>query len=142
MNCIKNQLTHHRLKLSFSILVCSFILAAFFSCHKDCVKPTGINSEWIWEKSESPWGTLTPLNTGEQRKLKIDDYIFREFINDSLVFESQYDLVMRNDSIYDNQTFIVFPSGYEEGIIINGSELVRIEVLWSDGFNHYYDRNE
>jgi len=102
--------------------------------------PTGINGEWIWDKSGSPWGTATPVNTGEQRRLKIDDFIYREIINDSIVFESLYDLIIREDSLYGDQKVIVFPSGYEEGIEISDSELIRIETLWLDGFKHYYHR--
>ena len=72
--------------------------------------------------------------------LKIDDYIYREIINDSVVFESQYDLIIREDSLYADQTLIVFPSGYEEGILVNKSQLRRVETLWFDGFTHYYHR--
>lgn len=115
---------------------------AFFSCGEDSARPTGINGEWIWQKSVSPWGTATPENTGEQRSLNIDDFIYRELINDSIVFESQYDLILREDSIYGDQKYIVFPSGYEEGIDISESELIRIETMWFDGFNHYYHRKK
>jgi len=73
-------------------------------------------------------GTATPENTGEQRMLKIDDYIYREIINDSVVFESQYDLIIREDSLYADQTLIVFPSGYEEGILVNKYQLRRVET--------------
>lgn len=119
-------------------LLCVYIILS--SCEKDCIKPIGISGNWIWDKSVSTWGTWSPENSGERRELKIDDYYYKEFLNDSLVFESQYDLVIRIDSIYGPQSYIVFPSGYEEGISFNESNLVRVETMYIDGFTHYYHR--
>ena len=128
------------MKYFFAILVVICTSVAFFSCENDDVRSTGIYGEWIWEKSVSPLATLTPENSGEQRMLNIDDFIYREIINDVIVFESQYDLIIRMDSLYGDQKYIVFPSGYEEGIDISGSELIRTEAQWFDGFKHYYHR--
>jgi len=129
------------MKYFISILAFIISLVTFISCQEDCVKPSGINGEWIWEKSVSTWGTSTPENTGQQRKLRIDDYVYREIINDSLVFESQYDLIIRNDSCCGDRIFIVFSPGYEEGIGISDSKLIRVETMYFDGFTHYYHRN-
>lgn len=115
-------------------------MAVFVSCEKDCVKPTGINGEWIWQKSVSTWGTWTPENTGEHRKLKIDDFIYREYINDSLVYESQYDLEIREDSVLGPRNFIVFSSGSDLLIGIGESKLLLTEYNWDDGFTYYYNR--
>jgi len=127
--------------VAFSILLI-ISLIPFYSCEKEEIDPADIQGDWIWEKSVGGWVTLTPNNIHEERSLQIDKEYYREFVNGSLVYESPYQLVIRPDSMYGDQRFIVFPSGYEEAVGFSKLKLVRLESMWIDGFTHYYHRRK
>lgn len=112
-------------------------------CDKDCLQDRGINGEWIWIKSVGGFsgGTITPDDVGYTEKLKIDDFIYQVYVNDTLAYESQYDLEIREDSISGPRNYLVFPSGYEEWIGISESELVLDEIMYDDGYTRYYQRD-
>lgn len=116
------------------------------SCKKDdeCIKGVGINGEWIWIESVGGFGgwTWTPETENVTKKLIIDDFIYREFINDSLVLETEYELGISDETLLgtEERTFIRFESGGEQAIIISDSELKLIEQCF-DCFNHRYRRN-
>jgi hypothetical protein len=110
------------------------------SCDNDSSFPKNIKGHWTWEKSVGGWGTLTPENTEEKRSLKIGDYLFKSFINDSLVFESPYDIEIREDPYFDSNTFIIFDSRRRENILLSKCELIWVED-GDDGFTHYYYKN-
>lgn len=126
---------YDKMKNLLSTLSAIILSILFVSCSKDCKEPTGINGEWIWTKSVGYFGTYTPLDLGFNKKLIIDDFIFKQFENDSLIFESQYDLVIR-----EANTFIDFEHGLGYIIDIQGSKLELSEYLWTDGYTHYYIR--
>lgn len=129
-------------RLNLFILIPAFLIAIFtVSCDKDSSHPKGIKGEWTWDRSESGWGTLTPENTEESRSLKIGDYLFRSFINDSLVFESPYDIETREEPYFDSNTFIVFDFKHRENILLRDCELV-LRENGDDGFSHYYYKNK
>jgi hypothetical protein len=110
---------------------------AFASCDKDCVQTTGIEGEWVWTKSIggiAGW-TLTPNSEGINKKLLIDAYTYQEFENDTLIFEDQYDLVIRNSN-----TYIDFENGLSYIIDLETYRLELTEYLWTDGFTHFYLR--
>jgi hypothetical protein len=120
----------------FLFLTClAFVL--FTSCNKDCIKPTGIEGEWIWTKSIGGIGgwTLTPESEGMTKKLIIDPRYYREFVNDTLLFQVQYDLVTRNSVMY-----IDFENGISYIIEVESRNLSLTEYLWSDGYTHAYLR--
>jgi hypothetical protein len=124
------------------ISIAIFVSLITTGCEKDCIKAKGINGEWIWTKSIGgiSGGSFTPKDAGYIERLVIDDFVFKEFINDSLISESQYELETRVDSNLGERNFIVFPSGYEEGIGESESELVFYEIMFIDGFTRYYKR--
>jgi hypothetical protein len=126
--------------LAFVALVITFLP----SCQKDCgcvMPPTGINGEWIWIESVGGIGgwTLTPESEMITKRLYIDDFTFKEFVNDSLVFESDYDLEIRQDTFWDTNRYIMFESGGERAIKIGASELDMHEMCF-DCFSHKYRR--
>lgn len=120
------------------------LLLIFLSCHKytDCEQTPGINGEWIWEKSVGGFGgwTETPASEGVTKKLKIDDFTFEAYVNDSLVFKSAYDLETRIDTFFGTNTYIEFETGGEEAILIKENQLELFEMC-ADCFSHTYKRN-
>lgn len=117
-------------------------LTAFFpSCRKDCPVPAGIYGEWMWVESIGGIGgwTLTPESEMITKRLLIDDFTFKEFVNDSLVFESEYDLEIRQDTFFGTDRYIKFKLGDERAIKIGESEL-EIYELCADCFFHKYQR--
>jgi hypothetical protein len=89
------------MKSTLIIISIAFIFSLVATgCEKECIKAKGINGEWIWTKSIGGifGGTITPKEAGYTERLVIDDFFFQQFINDSLVYESQYELEIRVDS--------------------------------------------
>lgn len=128
-------------------LIFSFILTLIlFGCKKDDerFKANGINGEWIWVESTGGIGgwTLTPESENITKKLIIDDFIYKEFVNDSLVLETEYELGISEEKLIGTKekTFIKFASGGEQAIIMADSELQFIDQCF-DCFNHRYKRN-
>lgn len=111
------------------------------SCDKDCTESSGIRGEWEWEKSTGGLGgwTITPETIMATRTLRIDDLVFREYQNDSLVFESPYDLYTTPDTVWGTNLYITFESGGTEAVILDESNLQLIE-LCADCFEHHYQR--
>lgn len=127
----------------YKLLPLAFFLFLFASCKKEqaCPKPAGIHGEWEWVQSFGGFGgwTNTPESEGYRIKLVIDDLIYREFKNDSLVFESQYDLVIRPDSVWNTNTYIEFDAGGAQAFKIKEDTLFLYD-LCADCFNHVYKR--
>ncbi len=127
-------------------LIALILLILFLSgCTKEnnCPKNTSINGEWIWVKTGgSRAGPITPESTGISKKLIIDDFIYREFQNDSLVLETQYELGISDEELYgtDERTFIEFDSGPKQAIIISETELELIPQCFDCPY-HKYRRN-
>ncbi len=119
------------------------LLLLSMSCHQeeDCVHPAGITGEWIWVKSIGGFGgwTLTPETENIIRKLKIDDFTFEAYVNDSLVFQSAYDLEMRPDTFWGTNRYIQFETGGEQAFLIDGNKLELFDLCF-DCFNHEYKR--
>lgn len=121
----------------------SLLLFLCFSCRKekDCPKPEGIRGEWQWVESVGGIGgwTLTPESEKISKTLRIDDFTYREFVNDSLVYESEYDLEIRKDTFWDTDRYIIFKDGDERAIKITASTLELYELCF-DCFFHKYKR--
>lgn len=130
-----------RNKITKALLCCLLLLP--FSCRKETGCTTGLNGEWIWTASYGGLGgwTLTPESEMATQKLVIDDFFFREYLNDSLVFESEYDLGISEEPLLgtEERAYIEFGSGGIRAIIIGASELELIEQCF-DCFSHQYRR--
>lgn len=122
------------------ILVPIFLFT-LISCDKDCAESSGIRGEWEWIKSTGGFAgtTITPETIMATRTLRIDDLVFREYQNDSLVFESQYDLYTTPDTVWGTNLYITFESGGTRAVILDESDLQIIE-LCADCFEHHYKR--
>jgi len=72
----------------------------------------------------------------------IDDFLYKEFINDSLVLETQYELGISNEPLLgtEEKTFIKFDSGRELAVIIGAIHLELIDQCY-DCYIHRYKRN-
>ena len=124
------------------LLLMGALMLTIMSCHDgDCPKAIGINGEWVWVKSIGGIGgsTLNPDSEGIEQSLFIDDFVYQKYIDDSLVFESAYDLEIRPDSSFGTNTFILFDTGGERAVEIKDSEFVEHELCF-DCFSHYYKR--
>ena len=127
--------------LAISLLFC------LLACHKKddpCEKPTGLAGEWIWVESVGGIGgwTETPATEHQTKTLKIDDYYFREYVNDTLAFESQYDLGISDEVLVGTEarTYIEFtPSGELKAIVTSDTELLLYDQC-IDCFTHRYKR--
>jgi hypothetical protein len=128
------------LKHQFILLV-ALVAIVQLSCSKDCVTQKSISGEWLWIESTGTWGPFTPEMAGYNEILLIDDFYFIRLHNDSLVFESQYDLVIRTDTLSGYTHFIQFAPDYDFAISIKDGELDLIEYQWYDGLTHHYKRN-
>lgn len=135
------------MKINGMNLSLSFILISVLAgCKKedDCYKAIGINGEWIWVESVGGFGgwTLTPESEKMTKKLVIDDFFYKEFVNDSLVLETKYELGISDEPLLgtEEKTFIKFDSGGEQAIIIGDTELEFIDQCF-DCFSHRYKRN-
>lgn len=111
---------------TFSVIL--LIIICLFGCEEDCPAPKGIYGDWKWTKTIIHGYLSTPELLGYTEKLTIDDFTFKRYMNDSLVYESQYDLLIRTDSLNNDRSFIVFSSGHEEGIYVDRKELVLIHT--------------
>ena len=126
----------------FSII----LIINLIGCKKEdeCFKAIGINGEWVWIESVGGIGgwTLTPESEGIMKKLIIDDFKYKEFVNDSLVLETEYELGISDETLLgtEEKTFIRFESGGEQAIVISDSELELIDQCF-DCYNHRFKRN-
>lgn len=120
-------------------------LLALNACQKDegCRQADSINGEWIWIASVGGLAgqTHTPQSDGVTRKLEIDDFFFRQYVDDSLVFEKQYDLEIRKDSLFGTDQYLIFSDGLESAIKIKEPFLEIIELCF-DCYVHEYRRKQ
>jgi hypothetical protein len=123
------------------IIVFCLILLAFMSCDKDYLKPNGIAGVWIWVKSEGGFAdiTLTPATEGISRHLIIDDSYFTVFEDDSIVFQSKYELITKPDAYFETDRYIKFDFGGEEPYIVN-KKVLQLFDQCDDCFFHTYIR--
>lgn len=117
------------------ILTILLTILALTSCDSNNTKSRGIQGEWLWKKSEGFYGTLSPNSLGVHRKLIIDDFTYREYENYTLIFESAYDITVR-----DTITYIDFESGSSLMLNVDDFELQLTEYLWTHGYCHYFIR--
>lgn len=131
------------LKTLHNLLITFLLALLLYGCEKDCAKPNGIYGDWVWTKTIdiASGYAITPAELGYNEKLKIDDFMYRSYINDSLSYESQYDLIVKTDSNNNERHFIVFASGYEEAIHIGESELIIAESIFVHQRRIHYRRD-
>ena len=133
------------MKKNHASLIFSFILALLsLGCEKDIKYRTAINGEWVWVESVGGFGgwTLTPESENKTRRLIIDDFLYKEYVNDSLVLETLYDLGISEKSLVgtEERTFIELATGRKQAIVLRGSELELIDQC-IDCFSHRYRRD-
>jgi len=127
------------------ICILCILLVISMSCDKenDVRISLPIQGEWVWVESVGgdAGETFTPENTIKTSKLIIDDFILQEFINDSLVLETEYELGISSETFFGTKgrTTIKFasagsrqtlPPGLDRGtleIVVEETELTLIE---------------
>ena len=118
------------------------LLFLTLGCSKDelDVKKVLVQGEWNWISSYGGEAgeTLTPENTMSTATLKIDKFIFREYFNDSLIFETSYSLTETDDpSFSSTNTLIELGNGNILAIVIEDSNLELIEQCFDCYFHKY-----
>lgn len=85
--------------------------------------------------------TLTPESENITRKLIISDDIYREYVNDTLVYEKKFVSGISKDKLIDTdvRTYIQFESGEKLATIVRRSDLELIEQC-IDCFKYYYTK--
>jgi hypothetical protein len=117
-------------------------VATFTACKDDDpVNATGIEGDWRWLQSYGGIAGITIFadSVNYTRHLEIDSDTYREFQDDSLVFQAGYNIETRADSLFGTNKVIAFTTGYELAIIQNGNDLKLIEICF-DCFEHTYVR--
>ncbi len=103
---------------------------------------SNIVDEWIWVKSEGGVGGLylTPENTGWNIRLEIGDSTWREFRNDTLIFDRKYTFKPDTNRLFygGNINFENPPSNYVEIVHC----LLELQYGFSDTPINYYRRKE
>lgn len=131
------------MKIIHRFLFFSCFALSLVSCKKDddCKTAIGINGKWRWVKSVGGIGgnTFTPGTEKKTKVLRIDDFVFREFTDGAVSFESSYQLEVRQDTVWGTNKFIVFENGGEQAAIIDENELMLIDLCF-DCFTDYYER--
>src|SRR5690349_6511014 len=80
-----------------------FAISSLSACKDDDpVVATGIEGDWRWTQSYGGLlrQTITPDSAGYTRHLEIDSETYSEFQDDSLVFEADYNIETRADSLF------------------------------------------
>src|SRR5688572_24312009 len=79
----------------FKYAILLFLSVTVSSCGKD-EAGTGLQGEWNWVQSYGGEAgeTLTPVSTMSTAKLVIDEFTYREYRNDSLIYETSYILTV------------------------------------------------
>ena len=130
--------------LSISIL--SILILISLGCQdNDPLKDINLKGEWIWIESVGGfWGvTNNPENTMQNRKLIIDDQFYKLYKNDSLLFESTYQIEISEKPLLktDFRTLIILDSHYiNQAFNIEENELELIDQC-HDCFTRRYLRN-
>jgi len=131
----------HKLKLLFPL-----ILLVIFACHdeKDTVYrecEESIVGEWIWLRSEGGIiESLNPENTGWNIRLEVGDSIWREFRNDTLIFDDKYVFEQSSDTIFYRGR-IRFENHYPYNIKVINCTLYH-DGVFDDSPDFIYERKE
>ena len=124
------------------ILLLSILILIGFSCEKDdCCSANGIEGKWEWIQSVGGLGgwTQTPATEGVTKELIITETTYQECIEGNLVREEIYILETRQDSFFNTNRFMIFNTGGERAIKLDGDQL-EIHELCADCFSHTYTR--
>ena len=123
---------------TLSIIV---LFSVMTSCDEDCSTPETVIGEWTWVKSYGGLAghTITPESEGYTKHLVIEDHFYKEYINDSLVHSTQYDLRYDPDSLFGTPYLIWFDTG---GTFTYNHEGDKLEIYEGcpDCYDHFYTR--
>jgi len=132
------------MKLKLFYLFC-LIIPFVSSCEEDTDRPNDIIGRWDWISSTGGIAsvTYTPESTGDKVELEFTlDSIYREYRNDTLIYECKFGIVQLESS-YDNEILKkvifeipIFQQFYE---LESPDKLVLIDN-GSDGFVRTYLR--
>lgn len=119
------------------------ILILVISCDKECgdANISELRGDWEWIESTGGFAgiTITPETEMATQSLKINKTHYEAYRNDSLMFRSEYDIVITPDSSWGTNTFLEFETGGSVAFIQQGTSLTLYE-LCADCFMHSYER--
>ena len=109
----------------------------------DCVLYEGVLGEWVWTKSIGGFSgnaVLTPEAEGYTKRIVLDEYLYKVYINDTIELERQYDLEIRTQAYSGIYEFLSISNGNEYAIQLNGDTLY-LHDLCFDCFRNEYVRD-
>ena len=101
---------------------------------RDCSPRTDINGEWIWVETYGGvvgW-TTTPQTENMTQKIIIDDPVFEQYRNDTLISTQSFQIM-----ISGSDTLIQFDDGNQQYLKLRAQELI-LSDLCADCFTHRY----
>lgn len=124
------------------LVLCLIISSLSCNQQNDPDIEPNLNGRWIWEKSEGGIGgwTLSHLNQNYSKSLIIDGTHYREFINDSLVNESNFKYKKILNSLNDVY-WIMDSGGFNSASISLHNNILVLNEICDDCFSHTYIRN-
>jgi hypothetical protein len=127
-------------KITFIFFILGILILA--SCAKEPEEPAcndfTLPGVWIWTKTEGLSGT-NYAPEGYINKIEIGDSTWREFVNDSLIFESMYTVRYDSTGYLLHQGDIFFNNQFAKGFLFAGCSLIFMGG-WNDSPEIYYER--
>lgn len=134
------------MKLSW-LLSCVFVFSTvLMSCDKQsdpeiCLKDVCIGGEWIWQESYGSIAgtTITPETEMQTRKLIITDSHYQEFVNDSMILETEYDYLITDElsTFTEDSLVLKLTSGNWYAVFEEDEKLILFEPC-ADCWEHTY----
>ena len=134
---MKNQIT--KITTLLLLILCVFACKEKENIEEICTGGNQIDNRWIWVQSAGGEAgeILTPESEMLTRKLVIDEVMYREYVNDSLVFESEYEIGVIDPIFGSDSTSLKLIGGAEYAMTLTETELTLYEMCF-DCYIHYY----
>lgn len=121
-----------------------FLIILIYSCsaerpiEKEC-NLSGIQGQWDWVESTGgvSGAYLTPLNSGWNKRIEINDSLWSEFKNDTLTYSSLYTFSRDTNSQFI-QGFVLLKDPPGKAIRIYNCTMT-ISGLFEDSLEHKYE---
>ena len=137
------------MKLVIKLMMLTLVSTILVNCAEseipeNCIDDVCIVGEWTWVQSYGSIAgtTITPQTEMETRKLIIDDTNYREYVDDVLILESDYEYVKTDElSGFTNDSLVLkLGIGTWYAVFEEEENLILSEPCF-DCWTHTYSRN-